>query len=138
MTGKEVVLVMIAGLEKEHVKIDMATFGEVRDGVCFGCAATNAICEIANIKIEYVLERQAEEGFEGYFKSIRAKAQIVDYFESAINSLRFGDIGRYNSRLAILDMDNLYLPFPKINLPPLNTDDYKNNLGAYKLYAESL
>lgn len=48
MKASEIIRAMISGLRKEHVKIDMTTFGAARNGTCFGCAATNAVCEISN------------------------------------------------------------------------------------------
>lgn len=47
MTIKEIILAMVNGLKKEHVKVDFNYFGYVApNGICYGCAATNAICEI--------------------------------------------------------------------------------------------
>jgi len=50
MTAGEIIMSMVKGLEKPVTKIDMDTYGQTRDGVCYGCAATNTVCKIAKVK----------------------------------------------------------------------------------------
>lgn len=92
MSAKEIIMAMVIGLRKKHVGINMLSFGSVMRDQCFGCAATNAICEISgvifdagNIKIRL---KRAE--------AVGARENFLDYFEMAVDSLRLGNIEEYN------------------------------------------
>jgi len=134
MTGKDVVLAMVRGLEKEHVKVDMTSFGISDEGVCFGCAATNAICEITESKfdltnIDYRDKRSAY---------LKVGTRLLYSLEDALDSLRFGNINSYNRTIERLGFLNLLLPIPRMKLPYLTTGNYKENLIHYVNYANSI
>lgn len=85
-------MAMVNGLRKKHVNIDMGSFGKIVDDQCFGCAATNAICEISgmtfdagNIKVRL---KRAE--------AVGTRENFLDYFEMAIDALRLGNVEEYN------------------------------------------
>lgn len=122
MTGKEIVLAMIEGLENPVMEVDMSTYGEIKNDICYGCAATNAVCKIGRFEPAYYIN---EKGMEFW-----------GTFEYAINSLRLGDIIYYNAYAQMGGFAKL--PKPKHPLPILVTENYKENLIYYKEYAETL
>lgn len=46
MSGADIINAMCDGLEREWVRVQMLSFGGSIYGVCHGCAATNAVCQI--------------------------------------------------------------------------------------------
>lgn len=138
MTGDEIVMAMVNGIKKEWVKLDFETFGQVRKAgffrrkVCFGCAATNAVCEIMGQDIPASYVGSSPD---------RAVWWNVDYrflqnFESAIDELRKGRIGNYNHFAKLAGFSEL----PKVELrsfelPKLENRKYSSLLNYYVLYA---
>ena len=89
---------MVRGLLKasrrKTFNIDMSSFGEIRDGICFGCAATCTIQELSGVAFKPSsgrLERDTRADLIGYANPL---ADITYYdlmnFEHAINSFRCG------------------------------------------------
>src|SRR5690606_9344937 len=109
MSAHDIIMAMVDGLRNPRTKINMRTFGEIRDGICYGCAATNAVLRIMDAK-----EEEVEEHFHGR-RSDSYKASPLWQFESAINFLRCGMVGLYNECAAeigiapITPMPGLYL-----------------------------
>lgn len=106
MTAKEIIMAMVDSLTHPPIiNIDMGTFGETqivdkkflgikigKKKVCFGCAATNTICQISGKK--FTIDNI-------YNRGVRAKFIDSDYvflsdFETAIDHLRCGNITSYN------------------------------------------
>lgn len=132
LTPKQVVMTMVKGLQREWVKVDMSTYGDFVCDVCFGCAATNTVCEIEGRPFE-----GSEIIWEGSRSdSIGCSYNFLDVFEQAINKFRHGDTYGYN-RLA-KNIGLALLPEPSKPLPILTTENYKNNLQAYIDYANTL
>lgn len=131
MSGYEIVMAMVRGLEKEHVKIHMTSFGRTDGSVCYGCAATNAICEISGI----VFTPQKVRTLSDRASFVKTDMMLLDQFEDAIDGLRQGDIEEYNYCAKIIDITQL----PYVDtLPILRTDTYKENLHHYITYANSI
>lgn len=110
MTFREIVLAMVAGLRKQWVRINMHTFGEAHDGVCYGCAATNMICQLIGRPLT-----PAEIYHED---KIRLLGSGVKDFEVAIDCLRKGDVFEYNSlavRLGIAQAPAGYVCGPRLD-----------------------
>jgi len=83
----EIVDAMIQGVKKQHVKLDFSTYGDVVNGVCYGCGATNAICEIIGTKFDAnsLPYRETRVDF------LETSYEYLITFETAINWLRHGD-----------------------------------------------
>ena len=133
MTGKEIVMAMVNGLQKEHVEVAMFSFGGFGDGVCYGCAATNTICEINGKSFDEDNIKSLEE--RAKFLKLERDQIFLENFEEAIDNLRLGSICSYNYiayaiGIAILPIANF--------LPALRTSNYKEDLQAYIDYANSL
>lgn len=116
MTAGEIIMAMVDGLKKKHVQIDMLTFGESEDGICYGCAATNAICEINGVIFTPTVintERKRRE-----FVNSNDRAFYFD-FELAIDYLRKGRVKDYNELAnkqgfaEITHHEGMHLPFLK-------------------------
>lgn len=136
MSPKQIVMAMVKGLKKEHVRVDMGYFGstfqEGENRVCYGCAATNTICEISGVVFtpENILGRTNRRLF------LETTSHFLAVFETAIDCLRRGDVKGYNAYAEGNDMP--LLPEPVEKLPKLETDDYLQGLPAYVKYANSL
>lgn len=105
MTAKEIILSMVEALENPSINIRMDTYGTYeikpvkllgfslfKKRVCYGCAATNTIAKIGGTKFTpeniFSLSERAD--------SLKTSFSFLEKFESAINSLRLGNIERYN------------------------------------------
>ncbi len=136
MTAGEIIMAMVKGLEKPQTLIDMGTYGatRVRDQkiVCYGCAATNTVCQISGVKftpknIDYTGDRA---------RTIKSSYDFLTNFEWAINELRKGYVEGYNEYAArgkfrrIQNPNNLYLP-------RLHNDYTQDQLNVYKKLAKT-
>ena len=130
---------MIKGLKKEWVQINMGAFGEVVNGVCFGCAATNTLCEL--MQEPFTENSIVESQRRG---KIGVNESELDNFEAAIDALRCGDTDNFLSSL--WDIKHLFnfsltcledIEYDK-RLPELTTDNYKENLHYYEAYRDFL
>jgi len=147
MTGKDVVLAMVKGLKEQHVRVDMETFGKIKEGICYGCAATNTICEITNKTLsddDLSLSDHDQFGYIGMCAKERifsSDFHCIDEFECAVDQLRLGKIDTYNFYITKLDLRNLILPelgLHERQLPSLRDDNWKRGLQEYIDYANSL
>jgi hypothetical protein len=138
MSGKEVVMSMVNGLRKPRLKVDMGTFGTVKDqsksksikkNVCYGCAATNTICEIANVTLDET------NVFSTYLRAtaVNSNAYFMARFENAINELRKGNVSDYNTTAKDLGM--AILSRSSIPLPRLINSYSSAQLDAYEAFA---
>jgi hypothetical protein len=138
MTAKQIIMAMVTALtHPPMVKIDMNSYGTIKydavssQPVCFGCAATNTICQIGKKvftpdNIEF-LNRRA--------KFMGSSVSFLYTFERAINSLRLGGIIGYNylaNEIKIAEIEKGY----SIYLPKLYTDYTNNDLEHYKKLAD--
>ncbi len=143
MTGKEIVQAMIDGLSKPWVEVNMNTYGdwffhEGKHGqlttrkFCVGCAATNTICQIADIKFNI----KNIDGLENRSKRLKTNINFLIKFEMAINGLRRGNVKEYNSYAE--DIEIALLPELEKELPYLETENYKELLHYYQEYCDTL
>lgn len=122
MTAKEIIIAMVQGLRNPMTIIDMGDFGYRREGVCYGCAATNTICSL----MEDTEHLMPKEGCRVYFEP------IVNDFESAINDLRKGDIEGYNfyGFAQIKEVEGIELPYLATNYTQEELDIYEQLANA--------
>lgn len=134
MTGKQIVQAMIDGLKKQWVPVVMEEWVKIKDGICFGCAATNTVCNIIGKSI--TPKDATVQGIKGSFigSDSREEIEFLGRFESAINCLRNGDFSSYNS----IASEEGFSTLPYEYLPELETDNYKELLPNYQNYADSL
>lgn len=94
----EIIRAMIRGLKRRWVKIDMSTYGTFRWSkndkyrICYGCAATNAVCEIIGRALppDAIASKQAQANY------LQAGWDFLDDFERGINDLRSRDLHGFN------------------------------------------
>ncbi len=127
MSAYDIIMAMVEGLRNPKTRIDMSTFGLMIEGICFGCAATNAILHIMDANGEEV-------------KSHVTYASIYDDyplygFESAINDLRCGLLVTYNANATRLGLARI-TPMPGQILPVLRNDYTEEELQEYVKLAE--
>lgn len=114
MSFKQIVKAMVAGLRNRHTSINMETYGTAIDGVCWGCAATNTICEIAQTKIP--ADMISYVGDRAIF--LRAEHDFLIRFENAIDHLRTGYVESYSKAAAIIGIQPAppnYQPGPHLS-----------------------
>lgn len=151
MTASEIIMAMLEGLRNPVTKIDMSTYGHVRDGVCFGCAATNAICGIQGLNLRkatsYLKEKNRGSGGGLIGVSKTSRDIITDdnvgfmyRFESCINLLRKGDIYAYNQQAEMLGIANIsfYKAGEDFDYPLLDDDYTEEQLVSYENLAKML
>lgn len=131
MTARQIIEAMIDGLERPVVEVDMASYGHVDRKTCFGCAATNAVCKIANFTPD--VGNIYELGFAIDIEN----ADFVDDFESAINDLRRGYLCGYNYYALNRGFAAIAPPKHNTPLPFLNTENYLENLEPYRQLARA-
>lgn len=142
MTGKQILQAMIDGLNKPWVTVNMDTYGDVdtvrygflklrKKRVCFGCAATNTICEIN--KTIFPIDEINTVGRRAGF--IESDIDFLYDFERALDYLRQGDVPGYNSY--VRDIDVAQIPVLSA-LPLLTTENYKYNLTHYQNYCDAI
>lgn len=124
MTGDEIIIAMVEGLQNPVMKINMNTFGIMEDNICFGCAATNAVCKISgkvfNAKNIYWRSERAQ--------FIQTEERFLNLFESAIDGLRKGLIWSYNNCAEEIGIAQIKYGF---DLPYLSNDYTPEDLQAY-------
>lgn len=136
MTRKQILQAMIDGLKKPAVAVDFGTYGTVLNDVCFGCAATNAICKIAGITF---LPNEIIDSYNRA-KAINSDIKFIKLFEMAINALRFGDARSYNRSANMIEIDCFTINEIGIysDFPGLHNSNYKNDLEYYQDFCNSL
>lgn len=101
MTASEIILTMVDSLKNPVVNVEMHSFGGYSEEkllgliprkVCYGCAATNTICKISGVKLNFKNINNVHERSE----ALNTEVGFLDDFEDAINYLRMGDIESYN------------------------------------------
>jgi len=131
MTAKEVILLMVSAVENPVIKLDFDTFGEVYDDVCYGCAATNAVCKISGV----VFDKTNIEDWH-HAEAVNAPERFISHFELAIDSLSSGDVDAYNNLYAKqIGMAKITRVGFEEDLPRLGNDFTKAQLKVYKRLA---
>lgn len=136
LTGIDILEAMIIGLEKEWVKVNMNVYSMLYNGICFGCAATNALCELIQKPLPKIYFLKGDR-LEYYSKHSLLDKYTLGMLEVAIDFLRSGNIINYNS-ICESEFPQLILPILDLELPKLNTENYKENLIFYKNYLNQI
>ena len=123
MSAHDIIMAMVEGLRNPKTKIDMSTFGVVKGGICYGCAATNAVLHIIDANEEEVKTHTTSRS--PYFAGVTVYA-----FERAINWLRVGDLTLYNANASGGGFAHI-VPMPGLVLPRLTTRYTKKQLQEY-------
>jgi hypothetical protein len=141
----DIIFAMIHGLKKEWVEVDMDTFGSVTDDeVCFGCAATNTLCQLMDkpFTVDNIIglhERAKEVNFGISTHTLRR-------FEVSIDNLRTGCIITFLLYLSsledeigfVIEEEKIKSICMEFNLPELENSNYKTNLIYYEQLASAL
>ncbi len=137
MKASEIVQAMIDGLKKEWVEVNMGSYGHTERGICYGCAATNTICQITKHKFTpaEMNDFYNLKGKKNYINS------FLSNFESSVNALRTGNINYFNDCAQTIDIKPIPLSLlkkAKLELPYLNTNSYKIKISKYQELADLL
>ena len=133
MSAAEIIMAMVEGLKNPRVTIRMSTFGVLEDNICYGCAATATICQIADKTPVPLITPINYTGDRAEF--INSSTGFLDIFEQTIDALRQGNISLYNSGAKVLQIATI-VPFTRKKLPFLRTDYSLQDLEAYKALAK--
>lgn len=158
LTPSSLVDTLCDGLERQWVNIDMGSYGHSEGMLCFGCAATNALCQLAqksmpSDKIDNVIARGKFFGISER-QSDKNKLATLGAFERGINNLRVGLVydmnGVYERRIHLhhltIPMDVFDKFEPKTPdhpqdrniLPAMTTDTWRECIPRYRELAEFL
>lgn len=132
MSAKDIIMNMVEGLRHPSLKVRMNMFGQVIDGVCFGCAATNAVCQISGKTFTEgnIVNRLDRSIF------IEVDYEFLSNFEEAMDRLRCGLIHNYNYIAKIIGLATISNSL--IFLLPHLYDDYTDEeLQIYMHLANS-
>jgi len=134
----DIVDTMIKGLKREWVMIDMTSFGHSKNGICFGCAATNTLCELMQ---ESFYDSEIEYRVDKFGDGIASHE--LELFEGAIDELRRGDIEEFLFNLGkISHLFSFELPtlgqIGHKELPIITTDTWKVEIISYEAYRDYL
>jgi len=131
MTPKEHIMNMVEALRQPMVNVDMSTFGDENGGVCFGCAATNAVCRINDIAFPptHIYGRKAQSDFIG------ADIEFLRNYENAIDELRGGYLERCDYWFGQIELPAIKKK-PGLYLPELDDDYTEADLLPYVELAE--
>ncbi len=132
MSAHDIIMAMVNGLRSPRTKIDMTTFGEIREGICYGCAATNAILNIMNANKKEVEAHSKLRSTQ--FRSTHDDYTLYD-FEYAIDLLRCGLLESYNDYVKDLGIAQI-TPIPGQELPVLDNDYTEEELQEYEKLAK--
>jgi len=138
MSAKQIILAMVRGLESKHVKVRMNTFGEYdyMNEICYGCAATNTICEITGVKFKNnIIEDRGSRS-----RKVGSSRFFIQAFEEAIDMLRQGGIDLYNKIAASAGfalIENTISALDGFGLPILGDQYTEADLDFYRLLAFS-
>ena len=127
LTPYELIDAMIQGLKNPSCQIDMRSFGHEIDGICFGCAATNAIQYLSGKKF-------TPDNIDGTYNRaeyLKLDKGVLNSFEFAIDHLRCGSIYTANIYLAELRIPEIIYDLDK-EYPVLTTGNYLENLHHYE------
>jgi hypothetical protein len=145
MSAKEIIMAMVDALTiPPIINIDMGTFGRVRTfpkykflgigfgkkEICFGCAATNTVCKIADKKFD----TNNIEGCIARAEFINSDPYFLSCFENAIDGLRTGSIHYYNKFAGRGEF--VVIKNTGLKLYPLANNYTNEHLIYYKLLAE--
>lgn len=98
MSAREIIMTMVNSLKNPITEINMQTYGKVdSEGICYGCAATNFICSVAEITTTDMVEAKIDHRIRPFNTILDTSGGFLFMFESAINYLRVGDLLRYNT-----------------------------------------
>lgn len=138
----EALQAMVNGLRKQSqrpdFRIDMITYGRKGrkgtkdEGLCFGCAATCTVQEIAekDISCEVVGSEYGRAKALGFhIADERHFEDIMDYARKGTMKLLFAYFGIHGNRAN---------RFIEVTLPWLNTNNWKNKLKYYEKYIKRL
>ena len=142
LSEADVIRLMVDSLRNPACKINMDTFGLVENGICFGCAATNTIarlCEIKSIEPKHI-EGYRPESMARYLTKNPLDVRLIIDFETMINELRSGseEYQYVEGDVIPYELGNKEFKFPKSpkHLPILHTDFTEFQLEKYEEYAD--
>lgn len=139
LTPKQMIMAMVDGLRKRHVCITMSSYGFIdNDNICYGCAATNALCELGCNSTE-LPSFNSEDG-QGFSEG--GLFQMISNFESLVDTLRNGGehilfFNCFNSNCRDYKLQNLKLKFFGFEeeLPYLGDNYTEEQLQVYERLA---
>lgn len=148
LTPKQVIMSMVEGLKNPKTKISMSTFGYQEGGVCYGCAATNTLCQIFDIQnpvgwlpvvndSEVLDSCSITPGFRLSAPKLYEITEDIRLFEYAVDYLRRGDLLFANFSLSKLDINPIRYSNELESALPRLTDSYTlEDLEPYIRLAE--
>lgn len=133
----EVVEAMIKGLTTGHTVVLMSTYGKKEKGICYGCAATNALCEFG-LPVDSLMQQGIVGDYKPELKQWLSLEGLVEQIRTATPTSPSPI--KQNTFLSYVEDCGLDYPSESYGkaLPFLATSSYLGDLPAYQEYAEWL
>ena len=136
MSAHDIIMAMVEGLKNPSIGIEMQSYGICKDNICYGCAATVTVMNIADVTFNESTIKQ-----DKHCKAVGSSFGFLASFEDAIDMLRRGNVKLYNiiakhNGFATIKQWHIPILQKKIILPILNTEDYMYNLRFYEALAK--
>lgn len=130
MSAHDLIMSMVNGLRDPKTLIDMGSYGYMSEGVCFGCAATNAVLHIMNANVQEIRSHVVYVSFYDFSHTNNDNSTLF-VFERAIDMLRRGRLEPYNEKIHPLGFPYI-TPMPGQKLPWLENDYTEDELQEYE------
>lgn len=139
----DIVDAMVGGLKREWVNVRMYSFGHAHESICYGCAATNTLCQLMGEPFHADNISSAQSRADQFnYQITRGELNLFEY---AIDSLRQGELYQalHNlnqiSYLFSFKMPELKDIRPPFHLPVLGGgDNWRGYLHIYEEYKDWL
>jgi len=147
MKASEIIMAMVEALTHPPIiNINMSTFGRCqittkrvffglfskKKKICFGCAATNTICQISGL----TFHDERIENLEGRAQFIKTDKNFLTEFEQAIDSLRDCSVRGYNNHAVFAAFATIKFRMNSGYLLGLSSNYTNENLVIFKELAE--
>jgi len=114
---------MVKALQNPKIEIVMGTYGVAIDNICYGCAATNALCELTEktFDVDNIWHRQYRAAF------LNEEWRVIARFEISIDNLRRGLFYSFLIETNQIKPTDITIP----NLPHLGNNYTQQDLDHY-------
>jgi hypothetical protein len=140
LSAKEIILAMVEGLQNPTATVDMSSYGKIKHGICYGCAALNTICKIGDYTTDHLKANTLFQPYQNRVTILReslttTNMSFIGHFEDSIEYLRLGNVRYYNS-YANKCATSRIVDDPRFDLPILFDDYTAEDLQAYRDLAD--
>jgi hypothetical protein len=138
LTAKEIIMLMVTSLRKKHTEINMHSYGNITNGICYGCAATNCLIELTEGEKDWLFPDKIRLTYKTEIELRKPENKNIEFirsFERSIDSLRKGKLGFYHIYSKDINLPEIKNPI-KLPLPFLDDNYTEKELAIYEKLAD--